>query len=88
MSKAENRFQARKHKAKARRVLKDVWQDRALADDKKFVGIEASVHTRRCSCSLCCRTRRNPWFKGAHKLTVQELRSNESLKEDGEILLH
>ena len=82
MSKAENRFQARKHKAKARRILKDVLQFRDLTEDKRFIGRQASVHSRPCSCSLCCRTRRNPWLKGASKLTVQEQRSNESMKEE------
>lgn len=73
MSKEENRFQEQKHKKKAKKLIKDVWNNPDLADDERFVGIEAGVHSRRCSCSMCKKSRRNPWFKSG-RLTVQERR--------------
>ena len=84
MSLEENRFQDAKHKKKAQRILKDVLHEPERAGDKKTVGIEAGVHSRRCSCSLCKRTRRNPWFKSGSKLTVQEQRAilNSTLDEN------
>ena len=84
MSKAENRFQDRKHKERARRVLKEVLQEHDLANDERFVGKAASVHSRPCSCSLCCRSRHNPWAKGKYKVTYQEQRSNMTMKEENE----
>ena len=76
MSKAENRFQEEKHKEKTRKLIKDVWQKPELAEDERFVGIEAGVHSRRCSCPMCRSGRKNPWAK-TDKLTVQERRENE-----------
>ena len=81
MSLEENRFQEKKHKAKARRVLKDIYHNRELADDVKRVGKQAAVHSRGCSCPLCCHNRHNCWGKGKDRLTIQELRSNLDLKE-------
>lgn len=81
MTKAENRFQEEKHKRKARKLIKDVWREPELADDEKFVGIEAGVHSRRCSCPMCKRSRKNPWAK-TDKLPVQERKENQGLKEE------
>ncbi len=53
MTKEENRFQERKHKEKARKLIKDVWHEPELADDGRFVGVWAGVHGRKCSCPMC-----------------------------------
>ncbi len=83
MTKAENRFQEQKHKKKAKKLIKDVWREPELAEDERFVGIEAGVHSRRCSCSMCRRSRKNPWKK-SDKLTIRERKENQSLREDTE----
>lgn len=83
MTKAENRFQEEKHKKRAKKLIKDVWHEPELANDEKFVGIEAGVHSRRCSCPMCKRGRKNPWAK-SDKLTMQERRENEACLEDEE----
>ena len=82
MSLEENRFQDEKHKKRARKLIKDVWHNPDLAKDEKFVGIEAGVHSRRCSCPMCRRTRKNPLFKSDEKLTMQERRMNEDEKDE------
>lgn len=81
MSKEENRFQEEKHKRKAKKIIKDIWHNPDLANNEKFVGIEAGVHSRRCSCPMCRRTRKNPWYK-KEKLTVQERREIESESDE------
>ena len=81
MTKAENRFQEEKHKRKAKKLIKDVWREPELANDEKFVGIEAGVHSRRCSCYMCKRNRKNPWLK-SNKLSMQERKKNQGLKEE------
>lgn len=50
---AGRRFQAVKHKERARRLIRDVLHRPGLARDARFVGIEAGVHSRRCSCPMC-----------------------------------
>ena len=82
MSKAENRFEDEKRKKRTRKLLKNIWHDAELADDDRFVGIEAGVHSRRCSCDMCKRSRKNPWKKGNGKLTRQERRMDEAESED------
>ena len=77
MSKAENRFENEKRKKRTRKLLRNIWHDAELADDDRFVGIEAGVHSRRCSCDMCKRSRKNPWKKGDGKLTRQERRMLE-----------
>ena len=81
MTKAENRFQEEKHKRKAKKLIKDVWREPELAENEKFVGIEAGVHSRRCSCPMCKRSRKNPWAK-TDKLSMQERKKNQGLKEE------
>ena len=81
MTKAENRFQEEKHKKKTRKLIKDVWHEPVLAEDEKFVGIEAGVHSKRCSCPMCKRSRKNPWAK-TDKLPMQERKANQGVKEE------
>ena len=82
MSKAENRFEDEKRKKRTRKLLRNIWHDAELADDDRFVGIEAGVHSRRCSCDMCKRSRKNPWKKGSGKLTRQERRMDEAESEE------
>ncbi len=81
MTKSENRFQEQKHKKRTKKLIKDVWREPELAKDEKFVGIEAGVHSRRCSCPMCKRSRKNPWAK-TDKLPIQERRKNQDTKEE------
>lgn len=74
MSKAENRFQEQKHKKKTIHIIKDIWREPNLAKDEKFVGIEAGVHSKRCSCPMCSRSRKNPWAK-TDRLPINERRA-------------
>lgn len=82
MSRAENRFEEWKKKRKTKRILREAWCEPSLAEDEKFVGIEAGVHSRRCSCDMCKRGRKNPWAKGEKKLTLQERKMEEEEKEN------
>lgn len=78
--KAERRHQAEKHKEKARKLIKEVWHDPNLAEDDRFVGIEAGVHSDRCSCPMCQTSRRNKWLKG-NRIPVNEQKELEDAKE-------
>jgi len=78
MSRAENRFQEEKHKRKTIHVIRDIWREPGLAKDKRFVGIESHVHSKRCSCPMCSRSRRNPWAK-TDKLPISERRALEGV---------
>lgn len=80
MNRSERRFQDEKHKMKTKRLIKDVWHEDELADDEKFVGRQASVHAKACSCPACCSRRNNPWAK-SKRLTVQERRE---LQDEGD----
>ena len=82
MTKAENRFQEEKHKVKIRRFLKDVLHYYDKVSDDKFVGIETSVHGKRCSCPMCCNMRRSPYASTWEKLTMQEKKALLDFKEN------
>lgn len=78
--KAERRHQDEKHKEKARKLIKDVWHNPEQAEDDRFVGIEAGVHSDRCSCSMCQTSRRNKWLKG-NRIPVNEQKELEDAAE-------
>ena len=80
MSRAESRLQKQKRKRKTRKLIRDVWREPELAEDERFVGIEAGVHSRRCSCPMCRRSRKNPWAK-SDRLTIQERREEQDARE-------
>ena len=78
--KAERRHLAEKRKAKTKRLVKDVWHDPERAEDKRFIGIEAGVHSDRCSCPMCQTSRRNAWLKG-DRIPVNEKKLLEDAAE-------
>ena len=87
-SRAQTRFQEAKHKAKTRRLIKDVWRKPELAKDERFVGVEAGVHSDRCSCPMCRTSRSNPLAK-TDRLPASERRklsdAAEQLEESDEV---
>ena len=38
-------------------------------------------HIKGCSCDMCCNVRRNPNLKGKYKLTFQEIKFLDQLKD-------
>ena len=78
--KAERRRQAEKHKEKTKRLVKLVWHEPELSDDDKFIGIEAGVHSDRCSCPMCQTSRKNKWLKG-NRIPVNEQKELEDATE-------
>lgn len=80
-NKAMNRFQAWKHKEKAKRRIRDIWHRPAQAGDKRFVGIEAGVHGVRCSCPMCRTSRNNPLAKTGRLPVSERRRLRDALEQ-------
>lgn len=64
----ERRERMAREKVKARKFLREVWQDDALAADDAYVGKRATTRVP-CSCDRCGNPRRHG--KG-ERLTLQE----------------
>lgn len=67
----ERRERKAREKAKARKFLREVWQDDALAADDAYVGKRAATRVP-CSCPMCGNPRRHG---KSERLTLQERRA-------------
>lgn len=67
----ERRERMAREKAKARKFLREVWQDDALAADDAYVGKRAATRVP-CSCPMCGNPRRHG---KSERLTLQERRA-------------
>lgn len=73
MSRGERLQQEARKKARARRVMVDVWHWDAKDATPRVVGRKA--HTPQpCQCSMCCNPRHSKLNKGRGLLTMQERR--------------
>lgn len=74
------RAQEKKEKDHAKHIVKDVWHDQNLAENPTFIGKMA--HTPQlCSCDMCGNPRHNPFSSKEQKLTLQERKANQDLKD-------
>jgi hypothetical protein len=67
----ERRERMAREKKKARKFLREVWQDDALAADDAYVGKRAATRVP-CSCPMCGNPRRHG---KSERLTLQERRA-------------
>lgn len=67
----ERRERMAREKAKARKFLREVWQDDAFAADDAYVGKRAATRVP-CSCPMCGNPRRHG---KSERLTLQERRA-------------
>lgn len=74
MKRAERRNQETKIKQKIKRILKE--QKRNVTEE--VIGKLASVHGAKCSCGVCG----NPRKYSKHKLTLQEIKQNNKLRDE------
>ena len=72
---ALRRFCLAMKKNECRHIEKDIWCERDLADDEKFIGRMAQT-PHPCSCSYCCGNPRH-WGKGDGR-TLQEKKADEA----------
>ena len=74
------RAQERKEKDHVKHIVRDVWHEEELAENPKFIGKMA--HTPQlCSCEMCGNPRHNEFGSKKDKLSIQERRANEDLKD-------
>jgi hypothetical protein len=68
------RAQKRKAKDRAYHLLKVIWKDTPVRDEKLWINHMASTHCVPCSCSMCGNSRR---YFGA--VTIQEIKCEEDM---------
>lgn len=74
------RAQEKKEKEHAKHIVKDVWHEEELANNPTFIG-KMAHSPQLCSCDMCGNPRHAPYGSDEDKLTLQERKSNEDLKE-------
>ena len=79
-TKAYRRDVEKKIKEHVKHIIKDVWHDETLLNNPKFVG-KMSNSRQLCSCEMCGNPRHDEYSSQENKLTLQERKSNEDLKE-------
>lgn len=74
------RNEEKKSKERVKHIIKDVWHDEKLLNNPTFVG-KMSHSKQLCSCEMCGNPRHDNYSSQENKLTLQERKSNEDLKD-------
>ncbi len=69
-----------KNKSKVIHIVKDIWHNEDLLENESFIG-KMSNSRHYCSCDICRNPRHRTHSSQKDKLTIQERKANEDLKE-------